>query len=55
MRHSSSPVDDTIPTAQRKHSHAVILKVSESENSARDHPHLGEKPFGDAVGFREAP
>jgi len=55
MRHSSNPVDDTIPTAQSKHSHAVVLKVSEPESSARQHLHLGVESFGDAIGFGEAP
>ena len=55
MRHSSHSVDDTIPAAQSKHSHAVVLKVSESESSSRKHLHLGVESFGDAVGFGEAP
>ena len=55
MQHSSHSVDDAVPTAQSQDSQAVILKVSESEGSARDHLHLGMESFGDAVGFGEPP
>src|SRR5690606_32090420 len=53
--HSLHSVDYTIPTALGQDPQPVILKISKSIGTTREHFHFGVEALGNAVGLGKAP